>query len=176
MLCPAYAVLTYLHTWHTDFKNLSSFCSIFFFASVLRWPRFQSPGFRPASYAGNTTESTLCASHCPTPGMCWRRRVHTGSVTLLHSSLWPRQALMLTQLFLNTLYFCKFVSYAKFSGVHASSGIIKNTNVEVQPRLKLMNKSACRQLTYVHFPERARIEEVRWKKKTGEGRRRDIWD
>lgn len=122
---------------------LSSLCWILCICVALAlFQAARSPGCRPASYAGNTTESTLCASHCPTPGMCWRRRVHTGSVTLLHSSLWPCQALMLAQLFLRTLYFCKFVSYAKFLGTTPAAALSRNPDAEVGPHLKLMNKSA----------------------------------
>lgn len=116
--------------------------------ALASFPAARSPGFSPASYAGNTTESTLCASHCPTPGMCWRRRVHTGSVTLLHSSLWPCQALMLAQLFLHTLYFCKFVSYAKFLGstpaVVLSSSLMRKHDHASNRRIS--------QLAHIHFP------------------------
>lgn len=124
MLCPTHAGLLKLahgtltlRIW-AHFAKFSCIC-----VALALFPAARSPGFRPASSAGNTTECTLCASHCPTPGMCWRRRVHTGSLTLLHSSLC--QALMLTQLFLHTLLL-QVCQLCKHSGDQASSGIIRN--------------------------------------------------
>lgn len=124
-----------------------------FHASVLCWPCLRQHGLlaadQPAMQA--TRQSTLCASHCPTPGMCWRRRVHTGSVTLLHSSIWPFRALMLAQLFLHTILF-QVCQLCKVSGDHASSGTIKSPDTEVQPHLKPMNRPACVQWVNTHFP------------------------
>ena len=145
-------------TWQVRYallNHLSLFCwTLRMCVALALFQAARSSGCRPASYAGNTTECTLCASHCPTPGMCWRRRVHTGSVTLLHSSLWPCQTLMLAQLFLHAilLQLCQLCKVSGDRSKSSSRGIIRNPDGKVRPRLKPMNKSTCVRRVNIHFP------------------------
>lgn len=128
MLCP-----TRTGRCDTDFKMLSSLsCKIFLHLCCIGLVSgVLSAGFRPASSAGNTTECALCASHCPTPGMCWRCRVHTGSVTLLRTSLWGSHA---HPAIFTHFYFASFCCWA--------SSIIRNPDAGCTPHLKPINMSA----------------------------------
>lgn len=66
--------------------------------------------------------------------------------TLALSGSHARPAIFTQAILLQVCQLCKV------SGDHASSGIIKNPDTEVRPRLKRMNKSACVRSVNIHFP------------------------
>lgn len=100
--------------------------------------------------------SQLCRQHDREYTVCfslsnpWNVLTTQGSHWFSHTVALFTQALRLAQLFLHTLYFCKFVSYAKFLGAPPAA-VLSSPPMRKYSHAsnRWISQRACGQLTYI---------------------------